>query len=236
MKCIDFEKKIRISISITRRNERSRITHHKRKLHTTTTASTTLGSGTFVIYHCGDVYNETLAQTEENDDARVLTEVSRAIIPPLMFSLIVSGLVVMVYHVVPGVRRHPNFLIYIKAWADLFWCVFTAIPAVALAAGDKCFCSTSSGHFVAFATEFSLATSILCLLMLSVDLVLNSRSPFANFKHNLRCYTVWIPIGALALSVALVSSGNIGLYLLGFCLTPYVVSQTHITHTHILLR
>ena len=153
----------------------------------TVSSSHTIGNGTFVIYHCGDMYNETIAQISEKDDARVLTEVSRAIIPPLMFSLIVSALVVMVYHVVPGVRRHPNFLIYIKAWADLFWCVFTAVPAVALAAGDKCFCSHSSGHFVAFATEFSLATSILCLLMLSVDLVLNSRSPFANFKQNLRC-------------------------------------------------
>ena len=188
------------------------------------------------------MYNETIAQISEKDDARVLTEVSRAIIPPLMFSLIVSALVVMVYHVVPGVRRHPNFLIYIKAWADLFWCVFTAVPAVALAAGDKCFCSHSSGHFVAFATEFSLATSILCLLMLSVDLVLNSRSPFANFKQNLRCYTIWIPIGALALSVALISSGNIGLYLLGFCLTPYVtvetqnLRETETTTTQVLLR
>ena len=90
-----------------------------------------------MIYHCENTYNETIAQISENDDARVLTEVSRAIIPPLMFSLIVSALVVMVYHVVPGVRRHPNFLIYIKAWADLFWCVFTAIPAVALAAGIR---------------------------------------------------------------------------------------------------
>lgn len=215
----------RKDLSISNYNETTTTSQY---IHLT---ATTLGNGTFEIYHCSSEHNET--QIDTLDDARVLEGVSNAIIPPLMFSLIVSGLVVMVYNVVPGVRRHPNLLIYIKAWADLLWCVFTAVPAVALASGDKCFCETDAGHFVAFVTEFSLATSILCLLMLSVDLVLNSRSPFANFKNNLRCYTIWIPIGALGLAVALVSSGNIGLYLLGFCLTPYY--QNRVTNPHLMI-
>lgn len=123
-------------------------------------------------------------------------------------------------------------LIYYKAIADLVWCVFTAIPAVALSNDDHCFCTTKSGHFVTFMTEFSLAASILCIFMLSVDLFLNSRSPFVNFKKNLRCYTVWIPIVSLVLGIALVASGDIGLYLLGFCLTPYL--EDRVTNPHVL--
>eukprot|EP00939_MAST-03C_sp_MAST-3C-sp1_P001106 g1106.t1 len=157
-----------------------------------------------------------------SDNPRVLVGIEDAMLPPLFTSFAVSLLIVTVYHIVPGLRRHPNILIYYKAIADIIWCVFTAVPLIALLGNDECFCETNSGHFVAFVTEVSLAASLLCLLMISVDLSLNARSPFTNFKKNLGCYRIWIPLLAVALGVSLIASGDIGLYLLGFCLTPYL--------------